>query len=144
MAAVRFFFAILAAPILGALASELLLFNEVSRFGLGLAYPVALVGVLLVAFIFYNLVEAGWVRWFAYLLMLPTGACLGVLILWFPDGPHWAATAVGFVYGGITSLCWISLSWILDIFDNRAPNSAKQGVISTRNRTPPPISGSAD
>jgi len=116
---VRFFFAILLAALAGTLLSSALLFHGVSRWSF-VALPFVLVGTATIALIFYRLVEFGWKRRFAYVLVAPIGGAVGALMLSVPAGFVWRNCSVGLAYGGVTAICWTVVSLAVERFQGHA------------------------
>lgn len=110
---------ILLAACLGTAWLSALAFHEVSRASF-VALPFAVLGTAVVATGCGRLVEAGWVRWFAYILTAGLGAVLGAALLTLPAGPDALNMLAGLVYGGGCAVTWI----LLDILVPRPARAA--------------------
>jgi len=102
---------IVVAAACGTLLSSAILFHEIDRFSL-LPLPFALLGTAVIATFFGVLIEMGWVRWFAYVLVIALGAVLGSASLAIPTGMDAANGLLGVAYGSVCAICWV----VLDIF----------------------------
>ncbi|WP_340645496.1 hypothetical protein [Phenylobacterium sp.] len=95
---------IVLAAVLGTTALSALAFHEVSRVSF-IALPFAILGTVVVATACGWLVEAGWVRWFAYVLTVVLGAGLGAVLSLMSGTPM----LFGVSYGSACAVAWVVL-----------------------------------